>query len=162
MSGELPKAAYDLAIDQLRRQKEDLKYYRGQASICAAVTGLIATVFVGLAATSQTDFANCTDICIFNVPLASFAAASLFALSVFCAVSAVVSWQRTVFDLDPEVFLHHHENDGSLAAAHVKLARLADTNFDKNEDVIEDTKLKLTVSFLLGWAQIPAWLVAIF
>jgi hypothetical protein len=166
VSEKLAKEAFDLAYAQLRSQKEDLKNYRNQASICCAVTGLIASFFASFSRLHSINVFGCFEECLYLMPFSVWALLSLITLSIVSAVAAIISWQEVKFDLDPDTILHsviyYDKLPSPETTLFVSLARDANKFFDENEDVLDDVKLKLAMSFLLGWAQIPIWIIVIY
>jgi hypothetical protein len=159
--GEAAKTAYDLAYGQLRSQKMDLQFFRGQASFAAAVSGLIATVFSSIAGEKFITSGNQATHSFFGMNLIAWLITISFALSVGFAVKAFTGWRSCVFDLNPKTAIYHSRNELSYDELMLKLAADADGYFDQNEDVIKETRLYLSLALVFAWGQIPAWIVLI-
>ena len=158
MSKSLAERAWDLSYSQLRAQKEDLKYLRNQASFCAAVSGLIASVFANLVRSNpQYVFGDSPDGFL-GFSLCEVLVIGLFTGSIAFSVVAVIGWKTCNFDMNSATILHakdHQRDEDNLFS---QLSSDAQEYFVENEKVLDDAKEKLRWSLILAWAQIPAWL----
>ena len=159
--GEVAKMAYDLAYGQLRSQKMDLQFFRGQASFATAVSGLIATVFSSIAGEKLLTSSSISSHSFLGIDLIGWIVMSFFTLSIGFALMAFARWRSCVFDLNPRTVIHCSENDLCHNDLLLKLAADADSYFDVNENVIKATRQYLFLSLLFAWGQIPAWIMLI-
>lgn len=158
MSG-LEEKAYILAYDQLRSQKADLQAYRGQASFCAAISGIIASVFVGLIRSTGGSLSAVADAN--GLALEVWAALIAFSLSVFASVATVAGWRVCRFDLNPQRFLHAAKEDEAEEDLFRHLAEKSDSYFDANEKILDQTKNVLSFGLVMAFLQIPIWTTVI-
>mgnify|MGYP006102506271 CR=1 FL=1 len=95
--------AFDIAYEQLRSQKTDLKGFRDQAAIGAAVSGLIATVFARIV--GQDAFVISAEKLgtIFDLPVSVWLVIVVFATSLGFASLTVIGWKKMKFDLNPDL-----------------------------------------------------------
>ena len=77
-------------------------------------------------------------------------------------VAAVISYERCTFEANPSLFIHAATNGQADDDFFAELASDLDQFFDENERVIDTVKAMLSGSLLLGWMQIPAWLLFMF
>ena len=158
---DIERLAFEVAFSQLNGQKEDLRNLRNQASFGAAITGLIATVFATLLSAVADDnpitrFTSGVTMIGLSIE-AWFVVLSLTA-SLSFAILVMVSWRKCVFELSPK----HILNQSSIHGVLRELATDADGFFDQNENVIQEAKSYLWWCLVLGWLQIPSWLVLLF
>jgi hypothetical protein len=159
--GEVAKTAYDLAYGQLRSQKTDLQFFRGQASFAAAVSGLIATVFSSIAGEKFVTSGHLATHTFLGMGLIGWLITACFALSVGFAVKAFAGWRSCVFDLNPKTAIHYSKSGLSHDDLMLRFAEDADEYFDKNEEVIKETRTYLSLALIFAWGQIPAWIILI-
>lgn len=153
---EADQIAFDLAYGQLRSQKADLQFFRGQASFAAAVSGLISTVFATILGEK---LLNPTGIVFFGLSPIGCIILICFALSVAFAVKAFMGWKLCTFDLNPQTALHYSKYELCSNDLKRTLELDADKYFDSNETVIADARHFLSLSLIFAWLQIPAWLL---
>ncbi|MFV8557832.1 hypothetical protein ACNQ62_07140 [Sulfitobacter sp. SBS6] len=154
--GESESIAFELAYGQLRSQKEDLQFFRGQASFAAAVAGLISTVFATILGDQ---IVSSTGMTFLGLSPVSWIIFTCFSLSVGFSVKAFMGWRSCTFDLSPAMALYYSEHNLSSIDLKKMLASDADRYFDENEDVITDTRHFLALALTFAWLQIPAWLL---
>lgn len=154
--------ALDIAYDQLRGQKDDLRQLRNQASICAAICGLVGSLFGQLARAAGVSITSCETACAFGISVWLLLALSLIFFSVSFAVAAIISWRECTFELGIGRFEHAIDQKEDLDEFYKELAISADKFFDENEDVLAEVRLKLAASLITAWLQIPAWIMFIF
>lgn len=157
--GDVANTAYDLAYGQLRSQKMDLQFFRGQASFAAAVSGLIATVFSSIAGEKFIASSHLATHTFLGMGLMGWLVIGSFALSIGFAVKAFSGWTSCVFDLNPKTAIYYSENGLSHDDLMLRLAADADGYFDKNEEVIKETRRYLSLALIFAWIQIPAWII---
>lgn len=154
--------AFELAYGQLRGQKEDLKSFRGQASFCAAISGIIATAFSSLAPPSFLSSMSNEGMQFLQITFFEWFVIITLTLSVLFAILAIIHWQTCTFELNPAVPIHHaEENQERADAMYLKLAKDADQYFDQNEAVITEVRVMLLRSLVFAFLQIPAWIILI-
>ncbi|MCB2150648.1 MAG: hypothetical protein KDE06_05315 [Rhodobacteraceae bacterium] len=157
MSKSLAERAFELSYSQLRSQKEDLKSLRNQASFCAAVSGLVASVFVNIAnGANRTVFVD-DGGGFFGFSILGMLAILLFSLSVMFAAFVVIGWKNCIFDLNSDVFIHAKDHNRAEDEVFTQLASDSKKYFEDNEGVIDDAKCYLTNSLIFAWAQIVPW-----
>lgn len=153
--------AFDVSYQQLRGQKEDLRHIRNQASIGAAISGLIASVFASLLGEGGMTAYNLAPF-FFGIGLSLWLVLLTFSASIAFAILAVLDWRKCVFELSPLWILKENENSRSYAHILDQLAKDADMYFDDNEVVMKAARQHLWFALVFGWAQILAWLNLIF
>ncbi|QCO57001.1 hypothetical protein EOK75_14500 (plasmid) [Pseudorhodobacter turbinis] len=160
--GENERIAYELAYGQLRSQKADLQFFRGQASFAAAISGLIASVFSSIAGTKflipGADLAHS----FLGIGVAGWLVISCFALSITFAVKAFMNWKECTFDLNPATAIYYADRAMPHKDLLLRFAADADKFFDKNERVIEEARGNLRLALIFACCQVPAWLVLTF
>jgi hypothetical protein len=161
VSDENGRTAYELAYGQLRSQKTDLQFFRGQASFAAAVSGIIASVFSSIAGEKFLAATDSEIASYLGITLVGWLVLLCFALSVGCAVKAFMSWSICTFDLNPKTAIFYAEHGKSNDELLLNLALDADGFFDQNENVITETRKYLSLALIFAWCQIPAWLILI-
>lgn len=161
MSGiEIPQIALQIAIDQLSRQKEDLRFLRAQAAFTSATSGIIATAFAALL--GPTGLPVLVDGSFFwGFSLPGFFVFAAFSGSVMFAALLVTWREKVVFDVSVPTLLASFSETQDLKQILEEVARYADTCFDNNEKVISRAADLLFYSVVLTWCQIPCWLFLI-
>jgi hypothetical protein len=154
--------ALDLAYEQLRGQKDDLRHYRNQASICAAICGLVGTFFAQITRAAGIPISKCDKFCIFGIEAWLLVALASVFFSILFAIAAIITWTECTFELQPDRYRYAVEYGEPETEFYLSMANEADKFFEENENVVYDVKLKLTASCLMAWLQIPAWMLFIF
>ena len=157
----IERLAFEVAYSQLNGQKEDLRNLRNQASFGAAITGLIGTVFATLLSAMSDDDAITrfkTGATMIGLSIEAWFVIISLTSSLSFAILVMVSWRKCTFDLSPMHILKQSNIDEILR----ELATDADKYFDQNERVILEARSYLWWCLVLGWVQIPAWLLLLF
>jgi hypothetical protein len=155
---EIERTAFDLAYGQLRAQKADLQFFRGQAAFAAAVSGIIASVFSSIVGEKLIS----PEMPIFlGLDAVGWLVVGSFSLSVGFAVKAFMGWSTCTFDLNPNTAIYYIEHQMSHEELLCRLAKDADAYFDKNEEIITQTRHSLGMALICSWCQIPAWLLLV-
>ena len=152
------RIAYEIAYGQLRSQKSDLQFFRGQAAFAAAISGLVATFFAGMLGGKLVGGEQAV---FFGLSFPGLLGFSFFGFSIGCAVKAFMDWRTCKFDLNPLTALHYAEHELPYEDLLKVLASDADKYFDENEKIITDVRHYLGMALLSGWCQIPAWLAVV-
>lgn len=161
MASSVRELACNIALEQLARQKEDLRSIRNQASFSAAISGLIATVFSTLlAGNGSRAFKEQPDFLWFSIE--GWLVIVAFAGSIAFAVQVVVARMVVNFEISAEWILGKEKNGDTLEKIRYDLATFAEEYFDENEIVIAKASQNLLFSLIFSWAQIPAWLLLVF
>ncbi|MEO9685452.1 MAG: hypothetical protein ABJF86_11475 [Tateyamaria sp.] len=160
MSG-LPSQAFDVAYQQLRGQKEDLRTIRNQAIFSATITGLVATIFSSILVSAAPDTLF-HDAILFGMSLEALIVYSLVFASLGLAIKTIIGWEEVRFELNPGYWLHAYdfrkaENDLEQKVQ-AEMADEAIKNLIANEAVIDTAKSNLFYSLILAFLQVPAWL----
>ena len=159
MSESHRKLAFEIALAQLRSQKEDLRYARNQAGMAAALSGLIATVFAGLVEPSQIIVRG--NYFFLSVPLDVWFVTSLFFGSIYYAAMVGLAQRRCIFELLPNFIILQGDSGISIETTYRELAMDCDRYFDENESVITEARMNLWRSVVLGCTQVPAWMLVL-
>ncbi|MEQ6202573.1 hypothetical protein ABMC88_05915 [Sulfitobacter sp. HNIBRBA2951] len=158
MSLEIARLSYEVSKSQLVNQKEDLKNLRNQASFCAAITGLIGTVFASLG-TSLTLESFTSRIGLLNDGFEGLFVVLTFAMSICFSILVMTTWRKCTFDFDVNWILAQNELGRTDEDILIQLSKDADKYFNENERVLDETKDNLWWSLVLSWCQIPAWIL---
>ncbi len=154
---QIEAVAYELSRSQLLSQKDDLRNLRNQASLGAAISGLIATVFSTLVSNDHIliliNSSESFDVFFFILPLILFAGSLVFSARV------ISGWSLVTFDQSAVWILKNADAGHTPREIMRSLAIEAEEFLDKNETVVTSTKTNLWWSLVLSWAQIPAWIL---
>lgn len=152
--------AYEIAITQLRSQKDDLRNARNQAGMAAAMSGLVATVFAGML--QPTDFLQNSEVNWMSIPLEFWLVILTFFASLYFAAMVSITQRTCYFEMQPKWVLERDKTSETVEATYKQLALDCDDFFDQNEVVILEARNNLWWSVVFGCAQIPAWLLVVF
>jgi hypothetical protein len=153
------RLAFDVALAQLRSQKDDLRYARNQAGMAAALSGLIATVFAGLVEPNKITIEG--SYFILSLPLDVWLVISLFFASIYYAAMVGLAQRRCIFELFPRFIITQGDNGIPIEKTFEELAMDCDRYFDENEAVIAEARSNLWKSVVSGCSQVPAWMVVL-
>ncbi|MCR9062157.1 MAG: hypothetical protein NXI02_32895 [Rhodobacteraceae bacterium] len=153
--------SFEIARSQLANRKEDLRGIRNQASFAAALSGLIASVFSSLVPDGQFR-SDVLALGWLGVSVEIWFVIISFSGSIAFAIRVGSGWKSCTFELNPRFVINTSNISRDLDEVYRILAIDADEFFDKNEKVISDARTNLWFAIVLGWAQIPAWLLVIF
>lgn len=159
---EIAARALDIAYAQLRSQKDDLRTLRGQAQISAAVSGLVASAFAGLAKLNSDLLTTCYELCFLGISVTYWFPLVCLFCAVGSAAIAVISWKECCFDLNPHRLVYAARTDQKNFEFFCEMAEIAEQNFKRNEVVLDNVKMHLLLSFSFSMLQFPAWMFLIF
>ena len=150
---------FEHAVMRLQSQREDISNIRNRASISAAITGLVATVFATAIGSDQLSQRLVGDFFLgFSLP----AMLLFLVLSSSIAMSGLVIVHQRDFTFsfntrkmienlkgkNAQDFFDEYANDGEWY-------------FNDNESQIREAQSQLFWAVLLGWTQIIPWLLLI-
>lgn len=158
MAETLEKVAFDLSVKQLSAQKEDLRSVRNQASVVAAISGLIATVFSSLIGPEHISKFTSEPILLWFSIEGWFVLLAFSGSILFCA-RVVIYRMDVTFELSAAWILAQRDKRLSVTELQQSLAEYAEGYFDENEVVISKAQSELFFALILSWLQIPAWLL---
>lgn len=152
--------AYHHIIAKLDSQRADIRNLRNQASISAAVSGLIATVFASLVG-SGGKIGPLVEGSFLGFSPAAFILFCVFGTSIAFAILVVIDWHEFTFAFDTEKMLEIGAQKGSEEAFYESYVTDGEWFFRDNEKKIELAQSRLWWAMVLGWAQIIPWIVLI-
>lgn len=158
----LEKLAYEMAYAQLRGQKDDLRYFRNQATAGAIFSGIVAGMFARLASASEHTEEALGLNAFLGISVEYWLVFLTFGGSIIAAVVAIINWSKVKFELDPNSILFAVDNGESQEILYRRLACDANRFFDENESVVGSTRQALWWSLVLAAGQMPAWLLVIY
>ncbi|WP_162620407.1 hypothetical protein [Limimaricola cinnabarinus] len=161
LKAEYSKFAYELSYSQLRGQKEDLKSLRNQASYCAAITGLVATIFASFFRVIYPEFSALKAGEGIHLPLAFWLIFGSVLVSIILSSLVLVGRGEYTFELNPDAILHAITTETKLPDLHAKLAKDADEFFDENERKIGRVRWLLGGGLFAAVFQVPLWIFLI-
>lgn len=159
----LLEIAYESSSDSLTQQRADLRAVRGQASIIAAVSGLIGTLFVRLSleaadAEQANLFIAKTEL--WGFPLSVFLAVICFVGSIAFSIRILLPSRGWQFETSVETIISKLEKRGP-AFDEISLLRVLaldkERRFEKNEELMASVQSYLFFAACLAFAQIPFW-----
>lgn len=152
------KIAFENIVKKLDAQRADINNLRNQASVSAAVTGLIGAVFASIVGPAAlADGVRGDFILGFSLPAVFLFL--VFAASIAFAVLVVVELHDFTFSFDSNIMMSErdkHSSDERFFAAYV---RDGEWFFADNEAKISFAQGRLWWAMVLGWAQIIPWIV---
>ncbi len=152
--------ALDIATRQLDQQRAELRHLRSQASFLAAFTGLLSGLFARLC--EDECFRSSTDqLSILSLSIEAIIVLVLFAASLVCSALILTTRKPVTFDLSPRWITERNSACGSFPSVTLELAHAAEDYFDENEKVLTEAQNLLWWGVVMGWCQIPAWLLLI-
>ena len=145
---------------KLQTQRDDLNHLRNQASISAAITGLVATVFATLLRIDDVGSGFYGDFFL------GFSAPGVLLLSVFAAAISlctlvVVGRKEFTFSFKGDVMLEKADHAESPAEFYRRYTLDAEWFFLDNEKKINRTQMTLWWAMVLGWVQIIPWIMMV-
>ena len=152
------RTAYELSISQLAAQRSDLVGYRNQASFCAAVSGIIATVFASLGGESLLEKFTQEPVFV-SLSLGGFMVLAVFTASNAFAVLVLVSWKECCFDIAPLWMVGMSENGHTEDQILEEAVEDAHGFLAENEKSIAHVRTYIWWASVLSVVQIPFWLI---
>ena len=158
MENDATDFALEIAYQQLRSQKEDLRAERNKSAVALTFSGLIATVFSSLVEPSQLNESNYFFL---GVGLEVWIFMVLFSTSIIYSVLASFP-RKCTFDLSSKWVLENYGSDVLTQSNKEDLARYCEDFFDQNEAVIKQAQAHVASAFAFAFSQIVAWVNILF
>lgn len=159
MNEQPTRLAFDIALKQLHSQREDLRSARNRAGMAAAISGLIAATFAGMAEPNA--FLAKGELFFLFIPVDLWIVILTFTSSIYFAAQVGIAQQGCIFDLSPSWIINQHAEGVEPEVIYKLLATDCEQYFDDNEKIIQRAQNNMWWSVVLGCAQIPAWLVVL-
>ncbi|MBY6156344.1 hypothetical protein [Pseudooceanicola nitratireducens] len=156
----IAERAFQVSLDQLARQKNDLSTLRSQASLGVGVNALLATIFTSL---FQSGFSKWfgSEEGFSELPYTLPVAFLCLTVSLVFAVLSVVVVRTYSFDLDAMHMRTLSRAGDTDEEIYWKMAEIADRSFDENEKKLSDVRLLMFISIVAGFGQVFPWLGAL-
>lgn len=156
---DISEVAFQHVVEKLRSQMQYISNLRNQASISAAVTGLIGSVFASLIVASDSSglFSGPSA---FGLSFYAIAVFVLFSTSIACSVAVVIHFDDFTFFFDTEQMLAFKDrNDSSILHFYALYVKDGEWFFRDNEKKISKAQTLLFWAMVLGFVQILPWLM---
>lgn len=142
-------------LDKLSSQQSYLLNLRNQASISAAITGLVATFFGALLSSDKSaifgDF-------LFGLSVWAILAFTFFCMSIAFSAFVIIHTNEFTFSFNAPRMLSNLKNQPSRGEFVKKYVDDGEWFFEDNEKLILRARLNLTFSLIFGFVQIFPWI----
>ncbi len=145
---------------RLDLQHNDLINLRNQASIGAAVTGLIGTVFASLLGPDSAQNAIIGEEFL-GLSIMGLFVIIFFSASIYFSATVLIWLDEFTFSFDPPKILEESKKHPSIENLLAAYSRDGAWFFQDNERKISNAQNRLWWAMVLGWAQIIPWVVLI-
>lgn len=156
----IERLAFDHLVEKLNAQRTDIMSLRRQASVAAAITGLVATFFSTAFRSGSVGSPFAGNF------LLGFSLPAVFILvcvagSLAFSTLVVIAWRDFTFAFNTEIMIkksEYYTTDKEFLVAYIKDGEWF---FGENEKSIAIAQNQLLWAMILGWAQIVPWLIVL-
>ncbi|MGH1355544.1 MAG: hypothetical protein ACRBBS_10750 [Thalassovita sp.] len=152
--------AFDVSIENLKGQKEDLRSVRSQSAFSAAIASLIASFFGGMVGSSGIDILV-SDSGVWGFRLEFLLAMVAFSSSIGCSILVSVKVGKVAFEANPLAIIYWKEHENYVGQGYKMMAKRNHLSFRRNEFVIDEARCYLWSALVSGFVQIPFWIMLV-